>query len=67
MERSYTDELNPAYDDFFSKPLDQPPLLTIDTHDLNIVQNPEHMKMMENRIKQSLSLPPFQQALPLPN
>jgi deoxyadenosine/deoxycytidine kinase len=67
MERSYIDELNHAYDDFFSKPLDHTPVLTIDTNDLNIVQNPEHLKMMENRIKQSLSLPPFQQALPLPN
>jgi deoxyguanosine kinase len=67
MERSYIDELNHAYDDFFSKPLDHTPVLTINTNDLNIVQNPEHLKMMENRIKQSLSLPPFQQALPMPN
>lgn len=67
MERSYIDELNHAYDDFFSKPFDHTPVLTIDTNDLNIVQNPEHLKMMENRIKQSLNLPPYQQVLPLPN
>jgi len=67
MERSYIDELNHAYEDFFSKPFDHTPVLTIDTNDLNIVQNPEHLKMMENRIRQSLSLPPFQQALPLPD
>ena len=65
MERAYIDELNHAYEDFFSKPFDHTPVLTIDTNDLNIVQNPEHLKMMEDRIKQSLSLPPFQQALPL--
>jgi deoxyguanosine kinase len=66
MERSYIDELNHAYEDFFSKPFDHTPVLKIDTNDLNIVQNPEHLKMMEDRIKQSLGLPPFQQAFPLP-
>ena len=65
MERAYIDELNHAYEDFFSKPFDHTPVLTIDTNDLNIVQNPEHLKMMEDRIKQSLNLPPYQQALPL--
>lgn len=66
MERSYINDLNIAYDEFFSKPLDHTPILTIDTNDLNIVQNPEHLKLIENRIRQSLSLPPYQQALPLP-
>ena len=66
MERSYIDQLNMAYDDFFSKPFDHTPVLTIDTNDLNIIQNPEHLKLMEVRIRQSLSLPPFQQALPMP-
>ena len=65
MERSYIDALNVAYEEFFSKPFDHTPVLTIDTNDLNIVQNPEHLKQVENRIRQSLSLPPFQQALPL--
>ena len=64
MERAYIDELNHAYDDFFSKPFDHTPVLTIDTNDLNIVQNPEHLKDVENRIKQSLGLAPFQQTLP---
>jgi deoxyguanosine kinase len=66
MERSYIDELNKAYEDFFSKPFDHTPVLTIDTNNLNIIQNPEHLKWMENRIRQSLNLPPFQQSLPLP-
>jgi len=65
MERAYIDELNHAYDDFFSKPFDHTPVLTIDTNDLNIVQNAEHLKSTENRIRQSLNLPPFQQSLPL--
>ena len=66
MERSYIDALNVAYEEFFSKPFDHTPVLTIDTNDLNIVQNPEHLKQVENRIRQSLSLPPFQPGLPLP-
>jgi deoxyguanosine kinase len=66
MERTYINDLNLAYEDFFSKPFDHTPVLTIDTNNLNIVQNPEHLRSIENRIRQSLSLPPFQQALPLP-
>jgi len=31
-----------------------------------VIQNPEHLRLIENRIRQSLSLPPFQQSLPLP-
>jgi len=66
MERAYIHELNNAYDEFFSKPFDHAPVLTIDSNNLNIVQKPEHLKQMENRIRQSLSLPPFQQPLPSP-
>jgi len=66
MERSYINELNIAYDDFFSKSSDHSPVLIIDSINLNIIQNPEHLKLIENRIRQSLSLPPFQQSLPLP-
>ena len=38
MERSYINELNIAYDDFFSKPFDHTPVLTIDSNNLNIIQ-----------------------------
>jgi len=67
MERSYIDELNRAYAGFFAKPFDHTPVLTIETDHLNIIQNPEHLKLIENRIRQSLKLPPFQQTLPLPD
>jgi len=67
MERSYIDELNRAYAGFFAKPFDHTPVLTIETDNLNIIQNPEHLKLIENRIRQSLKLPPFQQTLPLPD
>ncbi len=65
MERSYIDELNVAYEEFFSKPYDHTPVLKIDTNDLNIVQNAEHVKLVENRIRETLGLSPFQPALPL--
>ena len=66
MERSYINELNMAYEEFFSKPFDHTPVLVIDSNNLNVIQNPEHLRLIENRIRQSLSLPPFQQSLPLP-
>jgi len=66
MERSYIHELNLAYDEFFSKPFDHTPVLTVDSNNLNVVQNPDDLKLIEKRIRQSLHLPPLQQALPLP-
>jgi len=65
MERGYIDELNNAYESFFSKPFDHTPVLKIDTNGLNIIQNPEHLKLIENRIRETLRLHPFQPALPL--
>lgn len=65
MERAYIDELNVAYDEFFSKPFDHTPILKIDTNDLNIIQNAEHIKLIENRIREALGLSPYQSALPM--
>ena len=65
MERDYIDRLNQAYEDFFSKPYDSTPVLSIDTNPLNIVQNAEHLKLVKNRIRESLNLSPFQPSLPL--
>ena len=65
MERDYIDELNKAYEAFFSKSFDHTPILKIDTNDLNIIQNHEHLKLIENRIRETLGLAPFQPALPL--
>ena len=65
MERNYIDQLNRTYEFFFSKPYDSTPVLKIDTNPLNIVQNAEHLKLIENRIRESLRLSPFQPGLPL--
>jgi deoxyguanosine kinase len=65
MERSYIQELGNAYDEFFAKPYDHTPVLIIDTDQINIVQNPQHLKQVENRIREALSLAPYQPGLPL--
>lgn len=63
MERAYIDELNVAYEEFFSKPFDQTPVLKIDSNELNIIHNAEHIKLIENRIREALGLSPYQPAL----
>ena len=65
MERSYIDELNQAYEDFFSKPYDDTPVLTIDSNPLDFVHFPEHLNLIENRIREALHLSPYQSELPL--
>jgi len=65
MEREYIDVLNRAYEEFFAEPLLDSPVLPIDTNALNIVQNPEDLKYVENRIRERLELSPFQPSLPL--
>lgn len=60
MERDYIERLNQSYEDFFSKPYDSVPVLIIDTDSLNIINTPEHLKLIENRIREKLGLIPFQ-------
>jgi deoxyguanosine kinase len=65
MEREYIDLLNRTYEESFSQPYQDASVLPIDTNPLNIVQNPEHLKYIENRIREKLQLTPFQPSLPL--
>ena len=65
MELDYIDRLNHAYDDFFARPLDGAPVLTLDTNNLNFVQNQEHLRLIANMIREKLSWGPFQPSLPL--
>ena len=65
MERGYIEELNLAYEEFFSRPYDDTPVLTIDTSPLDFVHSPEHLKFIENRIRETLNLSPYQAELPL--
>ena len=63
MERGYIEELNRAYEGFFSQPYDGTPVLTIDTNPLDFVHFPEHLRIIENRIRETFKLPPYQPAL----
>ncbi len=65
MEREYIDLLNRAYEEFFAHPYDDTPILTIDTNALNFVLYPEHLQHIEQRIRQTLNLLPYQPSLPL--
>ncbi len=65
MDREYIDELNRAYDAFFSESRDRrSPILTLDTSSLDYIHHPEDLILVENRIQQALRLAPFQPELP---
>jgi deoxyguanosine kinase len=63
MERAYIADLGAAYEDFFSG--HDGPSLRIDTTSLNILQKPDHLKLIENRIREALGITPYQPSLPL--
>jgi deoxyguanosine kinase len=68
MERAYIGELNQAYDDFYIEAREassRAPVLVMETNHLDFVHNPEHLRSVENRIRQSLHLTPYQAELPL--
>jgi deoxyguanosine kinase len=70
MERAYIHQLNQAYDDFFSDYTQKAgyrssPVLTIETDNLDFVHHPDHLKWVDNRVRQALRLIPFQPELPL--
>jgi len=65
MEAAYIDQLNHAYEDFFVSPPDHLKVMIVDTTHLNFIANTEHQKLIENRIRQSLRLSPYQAELPL--
>jgi deoxyguanosine kinase len=65
MERAYIAQLNQAYEGFFGDEHQGSPVLTIDTDNLNYIANPEDLKWVENRIREKLRLPPYQEQLPL--
>lgn len=64
MERDYIEELNRAYEDFFST-YDASHVLKLNTDNLNFLLNTEHLKLIEHRVRETLGLYPFQPALPL--
>jgi deoxyguanosine kinase len=66
MERGYIEELRLAYDAFFAGQQERrSPVLTIDTNELDYIRRPEDLSWVENRIRQTLKVTPFQTELPL--
>ncbi len=65
MDQAYIEELCQGYNDFFAHYHRGCPVLIIDTNELDYVKNPDDLKQVENRIRQSLKLSPFQPELPL--
>ncbi|HNX45852.1 MAG: deoxynucleoside kinase [Anaerolineaceae bacterium] len=67
MDQAYINELNQAYDVFFSQPKWQGRLLVLDTDDLNIIARADDLRLVTNRIREALRLAPYQESLPLGN
>ena len=66
MERAYIEELNQAYESFYVDHQGRrSPVLSIDTNELDYVRRREDLDLVENRIRQSLRMPPYQEILPL--
>jgi deoxyguanosine kinase len=65
MDRDYIESLNQAYDTFFNNVDKGSQVLVIDTNVLDIVHNPADLGWVDNRIRQTLHLPPFQPELPI--
>jgi len=61
MERAYIAELGEAYEEFFNS--QNGPVLRIDTTPYDFVRQPEHLKLIENRIRESLNMNPYQPRL----
>lgn len=61
MERAYIAELVTAYDEFFTQT--KTPKLLIDANTLDFVRYPEHLNLIENKIRAALGISPYQPAL----
>ncbi len=61
MERAYIAELAAAYDDFFTET--KTPKLVIDSNLLDFVRYPEHLNLIENKIREALGISPYQPTL----
>lgn len=60
MDQGYIENLNQAYDEFYSDDHTGTPVLRINTNQLNYVAKEKDLDWVENRIRQSLKLHPYQ-------
>jgi len=63
MDRNYIDELNTAYDNFFTA-AEHGEVLVIDTSSLDFVARDEDLETINKRIRAALGIPPYQRQLP---
>ncbi len=63
MESAYISALGETYADFFSKPYNNTPVLTIDTDDLDFVRNKEDLNFIKKKVEETLKETPLQPAL----
>ncbi len=61
MERSYIADLVTAYDEFFATTSSHK--LVIDSNALDFVRYPDHLKLIENKIREALGINPYQPTL----
>jgi deoxyguanosine kinase len=66
MDRQYIDELNQTYEQYFTnKQIQQrQKILVIDSSPIDFVANAEHLRLIINRTRAALGVPPFQPELP---
>ena len=64
MDVNYIDALNQTYESRF-KQYPKGTVLTINTNDLNYVRYSDHLEQIDQRIRQTLKLAPFQESLPI--
>jgi deoxyguanosine kinase len=65
MERGYIDLLNRSYDEFYYDTSHNAPVLIIDTNELDFVNRPEDLALIEQRVRIALLGAPFQPELPI--
>ena len=63
MERSYIDQLNQSYEEYYLGTDHNTPVLIIDSNDMDFVGNPEDFQTILNRIREAMHLAPFQPQL----
>ena len=60
MESAYIAELGETYAEFFSKPYNNTPVLTIDADNLDFVRNEKDLTFIKNKIDEALAKAPLQ-------
>jgi len=63
MDSAYIAELGETYAEFFSKPYNNTPVLTIDADDLDFVRNPEDLEFIKAKIEEASKATPLQPKL----